>query len=478
MLLYAIMNHYEAIDNKLFRIISEASETIGQPSYVVGGFVRDLLLGNPDKDIDIVTVGSGIDLAKRVADMLGSRPKVTIFRNFGTAMLQSGEYEVEFVGARKESYSSETRKPAVEDGTLEDDQRRRDFTINAMSISLNRKDFGELIDPFNGIRDLHDKLIRTPLDPVITFSDDPLRMLRAIRFAAKLGFRIHEDAFTAIKTTRDRISILSMERIADELNRMMMADKPSEAFLLMDKAELLPLILPELSAMKGVEKINNIGHKDNFLHTLEVLDNLAASSDNLWLRWAALLHDVAKPRTKKFSLEQGWSFHGHEIVGTGMTYRIFQRLKLPLNEPVKFVQKMVQLHLRPIALVESHVTDSAVRRLLFEAGDDIDHLMMLCKADITSKNEYRKIRYRKNFELVEKKLIEIEEKDKLRNWQPPITGEIIMETFSIEPSKVVGVIKTAIREAILDGIIPNEYDAAFALMLKEGEKLGLKRSGT
>jgi poly(A) polymerase len=470
------MNHYEAVDNKLFRIISDASESIGQPSYVVGGFVRDLLLGSPDKDIDIVTIGSGIDLANKVAAMLGSQAKVTIFRNFGTAMLRSGAYEVEFVGARKESYSSQTRKPSVENGTLADDQQRRDFTVNAMSISLNREDYGTLLDPFNGIQDLHDKLIRTPLDPEITFSDDPLRMLRAIRFATRLGFRIHEDTLKAIKSTSARIAILSMERIAEELNRMMMADKPSEAFMLLDKTELLPLILPELSAMKGVEKINNIGHKDNFLHTLEVLDNLAAMSDNLWLRWAALLHDIAKPRTKRFSQEHGWSFHGHEILGVKMTYKIFQRLRLPLNDPLRFVQKLVQLHLRPIALVESHVTDSAVRRLLFEAGDDIDHLMLLCKADITSKNEYKKSRYKKNFELVEQKLIEIEEKDRLRNWQPPITGEIIMQTFGIEPSKAVGVIKTAIREAILDGIIPNEFDEAFELMLQEGEKLGLKRS--
>jgi poly(A) polymerase len=471
------MNHQEAINHKLFRIISEATGAIGQRSYVVGGFVRDLLLfGKSDKDVDIVTVGSGIKLAREVASLLGHHSKVTIFKNFGTAMVKSGEFDIEFVGARKESYSQDTRKPAVEEGTLEDDQRRRDFTINAMSISLNSDDYGTLLDPFSGVQDLHDKVIRTPLDPEITFSDDPLRMLRAIRFAARLGFTIHEQTFEAIQTTRDRIGILSMERIADELNGMMMTPVPSEAFFLMDKTELLPLILPEVSALKGVERINNIGHKDNFLHTLEVLDNLASMSDHLWLRWAALLHDIAKPKTKKFSVEHGWSFHGHEVLGVGMTHRIFQRLRLPLNEPLKFVQKMVQLHLRPIALVESNVTDSAVRRLLFEAGDDIDHLMMLCKADITSKNEYKKSRYRQNFELVEQKLVEIEEKDKLRKWQPPITGEIIMETFRIEPSRAVGLIKTAIREAILDGAIPNEYSAAFNLMLQEGKKLGLKRS--
>lgn len=470
------MNIQEAISRNIFHLIADASEALSQRSYVIGGFVRDLLLGNPGKDIDVVTVGSGIALAQKVAELSGRRIKVSIFKNFGTAMLRYDDYEIEFVGARKESYRKESRKPAVEEGTLEDDQLRRDFTINAMGLSLNRDNYGELSDPFNGIQDLHDRIIRTPLDPELTFSDDPLRMLRAVRFASQLGFDIEDKTFDAITSCKGRLQILSMERVAEELNKIIMTPRPSYGFLLADKLEILPVILPELTAMKGVEVINNIGHKDNFLHTLEVLDNLATVSDNLWLRWSALLHDIAKPVTKKFDSKSGWTFHGHEYVGAKMVYKIFQRLKLPLNEPVKFVQKMVLLHLRPIALVESHVTDSAVRRLLFEAGDDIDYLMMLCKADITSKNEYKKSRYRKNFEIVEQKLIEIEEKDQLRNWQPPITGEIIMQTFGLEPSKTVGVIKTAIREAILDGIIPNEYDAAYEFMLEEGRKLGLNKA--
>lgn len=468
------MNYHEAINTDLFRLISRASASLGQKSYVIGGFVRDLLLDNPGHDIDVVTVGSGIDLANKVAELSGRRMKVSVFRNFGTAMLRYGDFEVEFVGARKESYQRLSRKPAVENGTLHDDQLRRDFTINALGISLNGEDYGNLTDPFNGIQDLHDKIIRTPLDPEITFSDDPLRMLRAIRFSSKLGFAIHEETLAAIAAQRDRIRILSMERVTEELNKMMLTDVPSVGFRLLDQTGLLPLILPELSAMKGVEVIRGIGHKDNFLHTLEVLDNLALMSDDLWLRWGALLHDIAKPATRKFSPELGWSFHGHEFVGSKMVVRIFQRLKLPLGDPMKFVQKMVLLHLRPIALVETFVTDSAVRRLLFEAGDDIDSLMLLCKADITSKNEQKKSRYKKNFELVEQKLIEIEEKDKLRNWQPPISGELIMETFGISPSRQVGIIKTAIREAILEGEIANEYQAAYLLMLKEGEKLGLE----
>jgi poly(A) polymerase len=468
------MNYHEAIDTDLFRLISRASASLGQESYVIGGFVRDLLLGNPGHDIDVVTVGSGIDLANKVAELSGKKMKVSVFRNFGTAMLRYRDFEVEFVGARKESYQRLSRKPAVEDGTLHDDQLRRDFTINALGISLNEDDYGNLTDPFNGIQDLHDKVIRTPLDPELTFSDDPLRMLRAIRFSSKLGFTIHEETLAAIAAQRERIRILSMERVAEELNKMMLTDEPSVGFRLLDQTGLLPLILPELSAMKGVEIIRGIGHKDNFLHTLEVLDNLALMSADLWLRWGALLHDIAKPATRKFSPELGWSFHGHEFVGSKMVVRIFQRLKLPLGDPMKFVQKMVLLHLRPIALVESFVTDSAVRRLLFEAGDDIDSLMLLCKADITSKNEHKKNKYKKNFELVEQKLIEIEEKDKLRNWQPPVTGEMIMETFGISPSRQVGIIKTAIREAILEGDIPNDYEAALTLMVKEGEKLGLE----
>jgi len=468
------MNLTQAIDSDLFRLIARGSASLNQESYVIGGFVRDLLMGNPGKDVDVVTVGSGINLARRVAELSGRHLKVTVFKNFGTAMLRFDDYEVEFVGARRESYQHHTRKPAVEDGTLSDDQLRRDFTINAMGISLNKNDYGALLDPFDGLSDLQNGIIRTPLDPEKTFSDDPLRMLRAVRFAGRLGFTIEEQTLKAISSCRGRVSILSQERITEELNKMMMADSPSGALLLMESTGLLPMILPELSAMKGVDTINGISHKDNFLHTLEVLDNLARESDNLWLRWSALLHDIAKPATKKFTPGSGWSFHGHEFLGSKMVFRIFKRLKQPLNDPMKFVQKMVLLHLRPIALVESHVTDSAVRRLLFEAGDDIDHLMLLCKADITSKNDYKKSRYRRNFEMVEQKLIEIEEKDKLRNWQPPITGEMIMETFGLKPSRTVGEIKTAIREAILDGLIPNEYQAAFDLMLEEGKKLGLK----
>jgi poly(A) polymerase len=468
------MNLQSAIDTPLFDLISRASASLHQDSYVIGGFVRDFLMGNRVKDVDVVTVGSGIELARRVSELSGEELSVTVFKNFGTAMLRFGEYEVEFVGARRESYERHTRKPAVEDGTLRDDQLRRDFTINAMGISLNLADFGTLTDPFDGLSDLRKGILRTPLDPVKTFSDDPLRMLRAVRFAGRLGFTIEEHTLEAITTCKERVGILSQERITEELNKMMMSTKPSGAFFLMDSTGLLPLILPELTALKGVDTINGISHKDNFLHTLEVLDNLANASDHLWLRWSALLHDIAKPATKKFSRSTGWSFHGHEYLGSKMVYRIFKRLRLPLGDPMKFVQKLVLLHLRPIALVESHVTDSAIRRLLFEAGDDIDYLMQLCKADITSKNDYKKSRYRRNFELVEQKLAEIEEKDRLRNWQPPISGELIMETFGLEPSRPVGVIKTAIREAILDGIIPNEYEAAYTLMLAEGKKLGLK----
>ncbi|HRZ42704.1 MAG TPA: HD domain-containing protein [Bacteroidales bacterium] len=463
----------EHLDHEIFRIIAGASEDLGQKSYVIGGFVRDILLYQNRKDIDVVTLGSGIALARRVADLSGRKPKVVVYKHFGTAMLRYDDFMVEFVGARRESYRHDSRKPVVEDGTLEEDQLRRDFTINAMGISLNREDFGTLSDPFNGLGDLEAGLIRTPRDPEITFSDDPLRIFRAIRFASQLGFSIEEETFNAIENQRERISILSAERIAEEFNKMMLTPRPSFAFNLLDSAGILDKVLPELTAMKGVENVNGIRHKDNYLHTLEVLDNLAMESDDLWLRWAALLHDIAKPATKKFQPGTGWTFHGHEVLGVKTAHRIFSRLKLPLNEPLRFVQKMIQLHLRPIALVESHVTDSAVRRLLFEAGDDIDKLMQLCKADITSKNEQKRTRYTRNFEIVEEKLKEIEEKDRLRNWQPPVTGEMIMEAFGIAPSKEVGIIKTAIREAILDGIIPNRFEEAYALMLEEGKKLGL-----
>lgn len=463
----------EHLDHEIFRIIAKASEDLGQKSYVIGGFVRDLLLYQGRKDIDVVTLGSGIALARKVADLSGRKPKVVVYKHFGTAMLRYDEFIVEFVGARRESYSHDSRKPVVEDGTLEEDQLRRDFTINALGISLNPEDFGTLSDPFNGLSDLEMGLIRTPRDPEITFSDDPLRIFRAIRFASQLGFSIEEETFNAIEHQRERISILSAERIAEELNKMMLTPRPSFAFNLLDSAGILDKVLPELTAMKGVENVNGIRHKDNYVHTLEVLDNLALESDDLWLRWAALLHDIAKPATKKFQPGTGWTFHGHEVLGMKTAQKIFSRLKLPLNEPLRFVQKMIQLHLRPIALVESHVTDSAIRRLLFDAGDDIDKLMQLCKADITSKNEQKRTRYTRNFEIVEEKLKEIEEKDRLRNWQPPVTGEMIMEAFGIPPSKEVGLIKTAIREAILDGIIPNGYEEAYALMLEEGRKLGL-----
>ncbi len=467
-------NYSDYLEEDIFRIIAEASESLGQKSYVIGGFVRDLLLFQGRKDIDIVTLGSGIELAKKVAQLSGRNAKVAVYRNFGTAMLRHDDYEVEFVGARKESYRANSRKPVVEDGTLEEDQLRRDFTINALGISLNPEDFGTLSDPFDGIRDLEQGLIRTPRDPDITFSDDPLRIFRAIRFAAQLGFSIEQKTFDAIEKQRERISILSAERITEELNKMMLTPKPSFAFNLLDSAGILDKILPELTAMKGVESVNGVRHKDNYLHTLEVLDNLSLESNDLWLRWAALLHDIAKPATKKFQPGTGWTFHGHEVLGMRFARKIFTRMKLPLSEPLRFVEKIIQLHLRPIALVESHVTDSAVRRLLFEAGDDIDKLMLLCKADITSKNEQKRSRYTRNFEIVEEKLVEIEAKDRLRNWQPPISGEMIMETFGIQPSREVGIIKTAIREAILDGIIPNEYEPAFQLMLAEAKKLNLK----
>lgn len=468
------MDFKATLDREVFHLIAEAASQLNQDTYVIGGYVRDLLMGREGKDIDVVTVGSGIELALKVASISGKHLKVSVFKNFGTAMLRWNEYEIEFVGARKESYQQHSRKPAVEDGTLKDDQLRRDFTINTMGISLNKGDFGVFLDPFNGLHDLEAGMIRTPLDPDITFSDDPLRLFRAVRFASSLGFSIADETFDAMIRQKERISILSMERVTGELNKIILSPVPSIGFNLLDHSGLLPLILPELIAMKGVEVINNIGHKDNYLHTLEVLDNVAIESDDLWLRWSALLHDIAKPLTKKFVVGTGWTFHAHEFVGSKMVCDLFRRLRLPLNEPMKFVQKMVLLHLRPIALVERIVTDSAVRRLLFEAGDDIDSLMLLCKADITSKNEQKKSRYQNNFRLVEKKLKEIEAKDKIRNWQPPVTGELIMETFGIVPGREVGVIKSAIREAILDGVIPNEIDFAVQLMIDEGKKLGLE----
>ena len=462
----------DKLTHPIFKIVSNCAEEAGVPAFVIGGWVRDLLLRRPCKDIDFVCLGSGIALAEKVAAKLGPDVQVTVYKNFGTANIKFEDMEFEFVGARKESYDRGSRKPVVEDGTLEDDQNRRDFTINAMAISLSKKNYGELIDPFGGIKDLEEQIIRTPLDPDITYSDDPLRMMRAIRFASQLYFSIESKSFEAISKNRDRIKIVSKERIADELNKIILSPKPSIGFKLLFESKLLHLIFPQFVLLQGVDFVGNQGHKDNFYHTLEVLDNISKNTDNLWLRWAAVLHDIAKPQTKRFEQGHGWTFHGHEDKGARMVPKIFADLKLPQNEKMKYVQKLVLLHLRPIVLAKNEVTDSAVRRLLFEAGDDIDDLMMLCDADITSKNPEKVRRYLRNFEIVRTKLKEIESKDKIRNWQPPITGEIVMKTFNIPPSKKVGIIKDAVREAILDGIIPNEYDKAFQYMLEKGKELG------
>lgn len=469
-------NFSSALTHPVFKVVSQIASEKGISAFVIGGFVRDLIIGRPSKDIDIVVLGNGLELAQLSAEKLRVK-KVSLFKNFGTAHFAYKDLDVEFVGARKESYRSDSRKPIVEDGTLQDDQNRRDFTINALALSLNVETFGNLIDPFNGLKDIELGIIRTPLEPDITYSDDPLRMLRAIRFATQLNFKIETKSLESILRQSDRLKIISQERINEELNKIILADQPSRGFVLLKSTQLLHQFFPEMIALVGIETIDGKSHKDNFYHTLEVLDNVAEKSDSLWLRWAAILHDIAKPPTKRFDKEIGWTFHGHEDQGARMVPRIFTRMRLPLDQKMKYVQKLVRLHLRPIALVKGTVTDSAIRRLLNEAGDDIEDLMTLCNADITSKNEFKVKKYKQNFEIVSLKLKDVEEKDQIRNFQPPVTGELIMQTFGVGPCAEIGIIKSQIKESILEGTIPNEYEAAYAEMLRIGQELGLKVKG-
>jgi poly(A) polymerase len=464
------------LSDPIFKLIGESGNDLDQDTYVVGGYVRDSLLNRPTKDIDIVTVGAGIELARKVAEKLGDKVNVNEYKNFGTALIKFNDYEIEFVGARKESYRRNSRKPIVEEGTLKDDQDRRDFTINSMAFSLNNENYGELLDPHGGVLALEYKEIKTPLEPAATYSDDPLRMMRAIRFATQLNFEIEERSFQSIKEYSKRLEIVSQERITDELNKIILADKPSKGFLMLDECGILKIIFPEMSNLKGIDIIDGKGHKDNFLHTLQVLDNVSRNSNNLWLRWSAILHDIAKPATKRFDKRAGWTFHGHDDLGSRMVPNIFRRMKLPLDHHMKYVQKLVKLHLRPIALVKDIVTDTAIRRLLIEGGEDLDDLMLLCEADITTKNKDKVQRYLSNFKKVRAKMKEVEEKDHLINFQPPVSGQMIMETFNLQPGREVGKIKTLIKEAILEGIIPNEIEAAKELMLSVGQKMGLKIS--
>lgn len=465
---------YTFLNEHIFKLLSQCADELNTDAYVIGGYVRDVIMGRPSKDIDIVTIGKGIDLAKKLHSKLGEEAHLSVFKNFGTAQIKWGDLDIEFVGARKESYNRNSRKPVVEDGTLEDDQNRRDFTINALAIGLSKNNYGKLLDPFNGIQDIENRIIRTPLEPGITYSDDPLRMMRAIRFCSQLGFDIEDKSYQALFENKERIKIVSKERITDELNKIILSPLPSSGFNILFDSGILKLIFPEMAALQGTETINGLSHKDNFYHTLEVLDNVARKSNSLWLRWAAILHDIAKPATKRFETGHGFTFHGHEDKGARMVPGIFADLKLPLNEKMKFVQKLVLLHLRPIVLVKTEVTDSAVRRVLFEAGNDIDDLMTLCEADITTKNPNKVKRYLNNFEIVRKKLIEIEEKDKIRNWQPPIMGEEIMTMFQLQPGREIGILKNALRDAILDGLIENNYESAREFLIQKYQAISVK----